>query len=1099
MPFLNTPHYPQSDGLTGTAIMPRTHVPTQCAAINSKEPYCDEFSTAMPSCKAHAESYIYHVEDRHDSALSLVNMVLEDADLWTGHMELQVTLAMAADLALSQQTSNDPAPMLETVAGTFNTQCVRSRATRQCAQNQEDALGGVPVLDFEFLEFSIVPTQERKKEVDGTCLFVGAPQFACQASATGCSCRSQTYFPTDGQVATDRRETYKAIMFYTVAAKAGAVGAGEVYETGYLDITYTTDDIESGNYVVTGSLTADQGKVSSIHRGEDIDWFPASPMNITGKYPAAEGRFFLKAVTETQLNPVYTVDVWSKYGSVYLPEAQVAVQRGSVTCVADDGSQLRAETCVTIVGTINQINSALSRVEYVVPSSLPHLNTMSIDHGIYGRVEEYLRVRVDDKGSSGIACLACVQLKNRLLLDFNVIIVSENDRPLISGPSYLSVGQNQDLSFANLTVVDPDSRDIIMGRTGPIGGAQVLVHVSCGYCTLRAPTMHFHSDDFNITVNFMEEACESVCPGVSEAMPLKDHDALLLLPPTCRLCLKDHGWKAMREGRGELTFFSTLAQAQVFLKDLTYKGIYGYNSRWVKTEIARQVECEKIARILPEPKEDKVVVQVSDLFNTGCTNETWQPHRTAVFSTWVEVTDFDDAPTITLFKNGEDVCAAACARNDALCCRPLTVIRAHEDTPVLFGKAVAIMFDSPEFLNFEFPAYNFKTQVTVKHGTLSFPVLDDPNFDLWYPADFEWLLPTDAAEVAGAQCTWDKAAGGTPTECAANGYRGFTVSSPMCVLNELIDLLVYSPDVDYNTILGVPEQLRVSIDSEPSSFTTAAPGTIIVEIFVAATNDVALVRLNTKAEFALSPDIFAPVSVEGEFMDFHEGGLQTSNCRSNVRCFSLYDADICEDKFVATNTSPGDDKLGTIKDLTADTCADTSTSAGNMRLLVKTSIGSVWFFSRLEWELSDVSVCVSRGRGCSTDEEWTAFIAVARPPTSAGKDSRNVDIVKPLPYFKRGLLRYFSNPVSALADNISIYVDDLNGTGAPGAGADGTCCCIDAACSACAFTSGVCCNVRCSVWCSVCAACVAVCVAVWSSMIQRAWHASSLQMCVAVC
>ena len=190
--------------------------------------------------------------------------------------------------------------------------------------------------------------------------------------------------------------------------------------------------------------------------------------------------------------------------------------------------------------------------------------------------------------------------------------------------------------------------------------------------------------------------------------------------------------------------------------------------------MARQVECEKGSRTKPEPKEDQVLVRIDDLHNTGCGKETWRSSGAVDLRMWVEVTDFDDAPTIALFKKGEDVCAS-CQRGDVGCCRPRNFIETDEEKPIAFGSHVAIMYDSPEFLNLEFPSYQFRTHVTVSHGTLSFPTYDDPNEDLWYPPDFEWLLPTNPAEQQpGAQCSWDKVTG-SPTDCAANGYRGFTV------------------------------------------------------------------------------------------------------------------------------------------------------------------------------------------------------------------------------------------------------------------------------------------------------------------------------------
>lgn len=148
--------------------------------------------------------------------------------------------------------------------------------------------------------------------------------------------------------------------------------------------------------------------------------------------------------------------------------------------------------------------------------------------------------------------------------------------------------------------------------------------------------------------------------------------------------------------------------------------------------------------------------------------------------------------------------------------------------------------------------------------------------------------------------------------------------------------------------------------------------------------------------------------------------------------------------------------MAVIHALDDDRCADTSQREGNLRLLVKTNVGSVWFFSRLEWELSEESKCAQRARGCSADADWDAYIAEVRPPQDAGKDSRIFDIVRPLPFFKRGLLRYFANPDAALADNISVFVDDLENTGAPDpalANSKLPCCCIDANCTSCAQTS----------------------------------------------
>ena len=128
-----------------------------------------------------------------------------------------------------------------------------------------------------------------------------------------------------------------------------------------------------------------------------------------------------------------------------------------------------------------------------MPEALPHLNTMSDTHALYGRVEEFLRVRVDDGGASGGPCAACAALGNSLLLDFNVLIVSDNDPPRFARagaagdavpragvggdavPPTITVMQNEATRLGNLTLLDPDAQDLTMGQAAARGGAQTLV------------------------------------------------------------------------------------------------------------------------------------------------------------------------------------------------------------------------------------------------------------------------------------------------------------------------------------------------------------------------------------------------------------------------------------------------------------------------------------------------------------------------------------------------------------------------------------------------------------------------------------------------
>ena len=111
---------------------------------------------------------------------------------------------------------------------------------------------------------------------------------------------------------------------------------------------------------------------------------------------------------------------------------------------------------------------------------------------------------------------------------------------------------------------------------------------------------------------------------------------------------------------------------------------------------------------------------------------------------------------------------------------------------------------------------------------------------------------------------------------------------------------------DYNSILGVPDRLAVSIDSYPANATTAAPGFLSIALDVEAVNDAPLLRLNTNADNPALPRLGRAVVVEGKWLNLHEGGAQGSTCPpgADAACFSIADADICEAKFLAPGKPP---------------------------------------------------------------------------------------------------------------------------------------------------------------------------------------------------
>ena len=97
---------------------------------------------------------------------------------------------------------------------------------------------------------------------------------------------------------------------------------------------------------------------------------------------------------------------------------------------------------------------------------------------------------------------ACAALGNSLLLDFNVLIVSDNDPPRFARaggagdavpragvggdavPPTITVMQNEATRLGNLTLLDPDAQDLTMGQAAARGGAQTLVTASCGCVSL---------------------------------------------------------------------------------------------------------------------------------------------------------------------------------------------------------------------------------------------------------------------------------------------------------------------------------------------------------------------------------------------------------------------------------------------------------------------------------------------------------------------------------------------------------------------------------------------------------------------------------------
>lgn len=149
--------------------------------------------------------------------------------------------------------------------------------------------------------------------------------------------------------------------------------------------------------IIDGTLWADPQTLpyQSIPDGNGLpfDWFRASPMSLRGKVASSDNDvyFTVDASTKPIVNPLFTMTLQAAYGNVSLPN------NPSHTPPIEQNRSM-----IKLVGTMSDLNAALSVVEYRVPGwPFPNFHTMSNKHSIYGHVEEELSLKVDDGGNSG--------------------------------------------------------------------------------------------------------------------------------------------------------------------------------------------------------------------------------------------------------------------------------------------------------------------------------------------------------------------------------------------------------------------------------------------------------------------------------------------------------------------------------------------------------------------------------------------------------------------------------------------------------------------------------------------------------------------------
>ena len=201
-----------------------------------------------------------------------------------------------------------------------------------------------------------------------------------------CICKSKVYERSvhQGQTA------WSMVLFWQVADRDNR---SKVFETGYMDITYTNQSI------VDGTMWADPQILDyySAYTGGagPFDWFRVSPLKLKGVVSTNVDvtTFTVDASTKMIHNPRFQVTLETKYGNLSLP---------NMNNLALSTPANLSRTRIFFEGTIDQVNEAIDVIEYRVPGPVyPHFHTLSPQHSIYGHVEERLTLTIDDLGNAG--------------------------------------------------------------------------------------------------------------------------------------------------------------------------------------------------------------------------------------------------------------------------------------------------------------------------------------------------------------------------------------------------------------------------------------------------------------------------------------------------------------------------------------------------------------------------------------------------------------------------------------------------------------------------------------------------------------------------
>ena len=364
-------------------VQPYASSPAYCQIESPTKvypPFCARTNQSV--CLPNVRSFVYHIEDLANAKLVLLGLRVWDVDLYTGDLAMEMSIKFMADYVIPLsgylplhrfidcinnplycQISKFRASVLigsidyycarpNTAYGPeVDVLCVKAKNCVNCARSQAEVIGSLPYLN-------------------------GNPALRINLT---------NFVLSPGYI---ENKLFHYDMAYSINEQFGVA----TLEEGMLSLDFSCDpnsicSSSFGNYVVTGQMTANAG-FSQASTGIRFDWYGASPLIVSGfyAYQSTQDNPLLQITVISSTVPVYDATVSVSFGNISIPMLQVPLS-------TDNGLSK------TFSGRIDEINLALSQIEYQVPAAtMPYLNTMSGLNSRYGNVQCDLKVIINDRG-----------------------------------------------------------------------------------------------------------------------------------------------------------------------------------------------------------------------------------------------------------------------------------------------------------------------------------------------------------------------------------------------------------------------------------------------------------------------------------------------------------------------------------------------------------------------------------------------------------------------------------------------------------------------------------------------------------------------------